>query len=537
MMPAPLPSFDHLFAGFENAARKYPLRPALHVNDETCSYADLHELARGIGATIRDRDFAKKPVAALLAYRSKTAYAAVLGILASGKGYVPLHTGFPVERTKAMLAFSGADFLIVGAEGIALLPGLLSGIEPSLTVICPDTDDLGNLPEAFPRHCFVPRGDCLKDGGTNSVSADQRSPIAYLLFTSGSTGIPKGVPVSQRNVISYLRYTSERYRVIPEDRFSQMFDMTFDLSVHDMFLCWTNGACLYSVPHSSLMAPSRFIRQNELTMWFSVPSVIMFMQKMRMLKPNSLPSLRFSLFCGEPLLASMAEAWRQAAPNSTLENLYGPTEATIAISHYRWESGSASCCTNGIVPIGRVFPGQEACVIDRERQKVAPGVAGELCVAGSQVTGGYLNNEAKTREQFVTLSGSDRTWYRTGDLVLEDANGCLQYLGRIDNQVQVCGHRVELQEVDHALRAASKTDMAVSVAWPIDSGRADAIYGFVCEQCNFDTQSVIEHCRKVMPDYMVPRRLFVIDEMPLNVNGKIDRSALAKRVGELLNGN
>jgi acyl-CoA synthetase (AMP-forming)/AMP-acid ligase II len=96
---------------------------------------------------------------------------------------------------------------------------------------------------------------------------------------------------------------------------------------------------------------------------------------------------------------------------------------------------------------------------------------------------------------------------------------------------------VELQEVDHALRAASKTDMAVSVAWPIDSGHADAIYGFVCEQRNFDTQSVIEHCRKVMPDYMVPRRLFVIDEMPLNVNGKIDRPALAKRVGELLNGN
>ena len=191
MMPASLPSFDHLFEGFENAARKYPLRPALHVNEETCSYADLHNLASGLGATIRDRDFAKKPVAALLAYRSKTAYAAVLGILASGKGYVPLHPGFPVERTKAMLAFSGADFLIVGAEGIALLPDLLSGIEPSLTVICPDTDDLGNLPEAFPRHRFVPHGDCLKDGGTNSVSAGPRSPSLTCFSLPAAPASPK----------------------------------------------------------------------------------------------------------------------------------------------------------------------------------------------------------------------------------------------------------------------------------------------------------------------------------------------------------
>jgi D-alanine--poly(phosphoribitol) ligase subunit 1 len=153
------------------------------------------------------------------------------------------------------------------------------------------------------------------------------------------------------------------------------------------------------------------------------------------------------------------------------------------------------------------------------------------------VTGGYLNNESKTREQFIRLAGSGMTWYRTGDLALEDANGCLQYLGRIDNQVQVCGHRVELQEVDHVLRTASNTDLAISVAWPIDSGHADSIYAFVCSGADFNSQNVLDHCKKVMPDYMVPRQLFVIDQMPLNVNGKIDRPALARRVGEILNGN
>ena len=526
--------FDHLFEGFERSAKEYPLRPALEVNGETYTYSDLYQLAGFLSATIQANDKENKPVAAFLAYRSITAYSAALGILGSGKGYVPLHPNFPIERTKAMLSLSGAGVLVVGSEAMALLPDVLRDFAGALTIICPDTTDLGNLPSLFPQHHFIARPELKEISETETFSPKARSPIAYLLFTSGSTGTPKGVPVSQSNVVSYLRYTSERYQVTPEDRFSQMFDMTFDLSVHDMFLCWTNGACLYSVPHSSLIAPSRFIRQKQLTMWFSVPSVILFMQKMRTLKPDSLPSLRTSLFCGEPLLATMADAWQQAAPNSTVENLYGPTEATIAISHYRWEAGSESCCANGIVPIGRVFPTQHACVIDQNRERVAQGTAGELCLAGSQVTGGYLNNEAKTKEQFIRIADSKEPWYRTGDLVREDENGCLQYLGRIDSQVQVCGHRVELQEVDHALRTAAQTDLAISVAWPIDSGHADAIYGFICSKPELDTDNVIYHCKKVMPDYMVPRKLFVIDGMPLNVNGKIDRALLARRVGELL---
>jgi acyl-coenzyme A synthetase/AMP-(fatty) acid ligase len=182
-----------------------------------------------------------------------------------------------------------------------------------------------------------------------------------------------------------------------------------------------------------------------------------------------------------------------------------------------------------------VFSTQNQCVIDGNRNVVPKGQPGELCVAGSQITEGYLNNPVKTREQFIQLPGKDCVWYRTGDLVMEYPDGCLQYLGRIDDQVQVCGHRVELQEVDHALRQACQTDQAVSVAWPPASGRADAIYAFICAAPDFSTETVIAHCKGVMPDYMIPRRIFVIDQMPLNVNGKIDRASLAQRVGGLIN--
>lgn len=532
----PVQPFDQLFATFESIARKYPHRSALEVNEQLYSYGDLYQRSVNLAMTIHKNDRNKKNLAAFLAYRSPTAYVAVLGILASRKGYVPLHPGFPIERTRKMLQLSGADIVVVGTEALPLLPELLRDMQESVSVICPDAADLGPLPSLYSQHRFITRGDCLEDVDGESLHDLTPASIAYLLFTSGSTGVPKGVPVSQSNVIHYLRYVSERYAIRPEDRFSQMFDMTFDPSVHDMFVCWTNGSCLYSVPQASLMAPSRFIREKQLTVWFSVPSVIMFMQKMRMLKPASLPTLRWSLFCGEPLPARLADSWQQAAPGSLVENLYGPTEATIAISHHRWVSGSGARCINGIVPIGRIFSTQKGCIIDRNRQLVPQGASGELCLSGSQVTSGYLNVPEKTREQFITLKEGGETWYRTGDLVLEDEERCLHYLGRLDSQVQVQGHRVELEEVDHVLREASKTDMSIAVAWPVDCGHADAIYGFICGGADFDVQRVMNFCKTLVPEYMVPRQIFMIEQMPLNVNGKIDRAALTKLAGELLNG-
>jgi acyl-coenzyme A synthetase/AMP-(fatty) acid ligase len=148
-----------------------------------------------------------------------------------------------------------------------------------------------------------------------------------------------------------------------------------------------------------------------------------------------------------------------------------------------------------------------------------------------------LNNPEKSAEQFVRIAGTPpkSVWYRTGDLVRQDERGCLYYLGRIDNQVQVRGYRVELQEVDHVLREAACSDLAVAVAWPPDSGHADTLYAFVCGGQR-ERQHVVAHCRKVLPEYMVPQDVFFIPEMPLNANGKIDRPALTRRLGELLNG-
>jgi acyl-CoA synthetase (AMP-forming)/AMP-acid ligase II len=267
-------------------------------------------------------------------------------------------------------------------------------------------------------------------------------------------------------------------------------------------------------------------------MWFSVPSALAFMSKMRMLNPGCFPSLRCSLFCGEPLPATSAKAWQQAAPNSIVENLYGPTEATIAITHYRWDGErSVEKSVNGIVPIGWVFEGQKSCVIDREVNVLPKGEIGELCLAGTQVTSGYWNRPQNTKEQFIRLpSVGKELWYRTGDLVREDEDGCLHYVGRMDSQVKIRGHRVELQEIDLVLRKASGAEQAVCLAWPFEDGSADGIVAFICGRRELDEHRVVAYCKKFLPQYMVPRKVYFIDEMPLNVNGKIDRLKLAERL-------
>ena len=517
-----------LISGFIQATGKYPEHTALKVDGADYSYGALARLAAEISASIKAGESQGYPLVALLAYRSISAYAGALGILMAGKGYVPLNPNFPAERNFNMLSLSGCRIMVVGRECLGMLKSLLPKLGVRFAFIFPDTRELDELRNQYPNHLFIGADDVAAIEGRVSMPDNGQESIAYLLFTSGSTGVPKGVCVSNQNARAYVDYTCARYGCDHRDRFSQAFDMTFDLSVHDLFVCWEHGGCLCVIPESTTMAPAKFIKDNKLTMWFSVPSVAMFMSRMRMLKAGSFPSLRFSLFCGEPLPATLAQQWQDAAPNSVVENLYGPTEATIAITNYRWNnSESPAVCRNGIVPIGRAFEGQRTCVVDQALRVLPAGQTGELCLGGSQVTGGYLNDPEKTTQAFVRIPQmGDGIWYLTGDLALEDENGYLHYLGRIDNQVKIRGYRVELQEIDAALRKASGSEMAVCVAWPLAGGSAEGVVAFICGANVKNERPIIDYCKGLLPPYMIPTRVEFINDMPLNVNGKIDRLAL-----------
>jgi amino acid adenylation domain-containing protein len=530
--PPRSPTARSLIGGFFRSLRANPASPSLEFGETTLTYEQLWNYAGRITACLNQTLAPSEKVVAVLAARSIAAYGGILGILGSGRGYCPLNPMFPLERTLVMLKASGCKTLVVGEECQAILDSLLARLDHPLTLILPDDGWQATAAWLAAHRVFA--SSQLQTIADPSVPVVDGYETAYLLFTSGSTGAPKGVAVSQANAVAYMDYAAKRFAFHDRDRCSQNFDLTFDLSVHDLFTCWDAGATLCPYTEQTL-TPATVVDEKKLTCWFSVPSVAMFASKLGLLEPEAFPTLRWSLFCGEALSSSLAEAWQLAAHNSILENLYGPTEATIAITWYRWNSATSPAeCVRGLVPIGWPFDGQQVSVVDDNFAPVPVGESGELCLGGSQVTRGYLNDPEKTAKSFVCLKHTgNRIWYRTGDRVRQDERGCLFYLGRRDFQVKVNGYRVELQEIDLVLRESARTELAVAIPWPLSDGSASGIVGVVSGSDPARDPEIIAACEARLPRYMVPNRICHFPQIPLNVNGKIDRGKITEMLSRL----
>ena len=316
---------------------------ALVVGHRRWSYRELGGLARRIAGWLKqgaDRGPARQaPRVALLASRSVETYAAVLGTLWAGGAYVPVHPGTPEDRLIRILEIAEADAIVADAGGLEMLTGRVLKHAPPR--ILRSLDGLGSMGPEEPEE----------------VAEDA---LAYILFTSGTTGTPKGVMIEAGSVAQFLRIAQERCDFQKSDRFSQMSELTFDASVLDMYSAWAVGASVCVVPAAQLIAPARFIREQELTVWFGVPSTAAMMERMKMLKPGAFPSLRVSIFAGEALPVTTALAWKAAAPNSVVENFYGPTELTVDCIAQRLENPPLVTPNRGTVAIGRPFPGERS---------------------------------------------------------------------------------------------------------------------------------------------------------------------------------
>jgi amino acid adenylation domain-containing protein len=523
-----------LVSGFWKSVRRYPAAPALEIGQTSFSYQALASKVQAVARAVQAHDAAAS-IIGLFCERNLSAYTGILGILTAGKGYMPLNKHYPVARNASMVSQAACTTLVVGMEILPVLETLLQQLGKPMTLIGVGINDFGALPQQFPGCRFITSENYA--AGDVIVQTVSEDATAYLLFTSGSTGTPKGVPVTHGNVTAYLAYFLKAYPIKEEDRISQTFDLTFDLSVHDMFVTWWSGACLCGVSDEARFAPAQSIRDYKLTVWFSVPSVGMLLKKFRLLMPDAFPTLRLSLFCGEALPAHIAHDWQQATPRGEVHNLYGPTEATIAIAAYRWDKEhglDGNKIREGNVSIGHVFPTQRYLLLDAQDCPVQGIGMGELVLAGSQVTPGYWHATDKTRERYIQLPDMPgMTWYRTGDMVMRDQEGWLYFVSRVDHQVKIHGHRVELEEITHVIQKITQEALVCTVAIP-SRQQEMAIVTFIASAAGHSGIQILTQCKMHLPSYMIPKRILFLSAMPLNANGKIDRNALHRHATEVL---
>jgi D-alanine--poly(phosphoribitol) ligase subunit 1 len=496
---------------FEKSIREFPERVALWAQGRSYTYAELGSMAEAVRRTLVERGLGGAPRIGITTGTGGPTYAAILGILANGSAYVPINVKNPSSRNLAVVDEAEISALLYEAEDdlVRELAKTRSGSADLIAI-----EDAGK-------------------GGQDPLCINwPRAPdLAYLFFTSGSTGTPKGVPISHHNLNQFLSVVldSGLYDFNKEDRFLQMFELTFDLSVMSLFVPLSVGACCYVVPESRFGAITalKVLQEHDVTVALMVPSILAFLEP-HLGEKVKLPALRKSMFCGEALPDRLVQKWSKSVPNAMIENVYGPTEATIFCFRYFWcPSISPAAAVKGIVPIGAPLPGTGALLVDENLNLITEkGARGELLLTGGQLADGYWRQSEKTKAAFVDLdvNGTTVRAYRTGDLCSIDQDQNYVFHGRIDSQVKIDGHRVELGEVEHHVREIlGRSNIAVIAP---EEGNRRVLVLFL-EAPEVDRDRLVVEMKSRIPDYMVPRRVEYVGAMPVNLNGKVDKSRLA----------
>lgn len=513
-----------LYQWFATSARQDPAAVALEVGDTYLTYGELEQRALAVAARILSGRRSAPARVALVASRTVSAYVGYLAIQRIGASVLPLNPEHPGHRNLDIAARAGVDVAVVDDTVANPFLAVPKRFRPVIVTVSDNTVSDDDDPSSAASR--------LTSVELPPVSDDTNSE-AYVLFTSGTSGQPRGVPVRHRHISPYIAHNIHRFEIGPGCRLSQVFGLTFDASVGDLFMAWGSGATLVVLRRADLFRPVDFIVENRLTHWFSVPSVVRVAQSLGNLPLGQATSLRHSLFGAEAVTLKHALLWRAVAPCTDIYNLYGPTEAAINCTEYRLtgDHGTWTAATNGTLPIGTMYPGMEALIIDPEGRQADDG---ELCLRGRQRFDGYLD-PGENVGRFVAFDGDGPAvpytgsapptslhWYRTGDRVSREGEN-LVHRGRLDQQVKIMGHRVEIGEVEAAIhRHPHVTDVAVIAIRADDDTQLIGVYaGSVVEAAEFD-----HWLRRELPLSMVPTRMEHLPALPLNDNGKIDRRRL-----------
>ena len=498
---------DEVFTAFAG-------RPALRYAEEELSYRDLDQLSGQLATLLLARGLRQGDVIAIGHNKRPLSYALMLAALRLGIPYVNVDVASPLPRNLLILQTARPALMFFDDEAYR--------------------EQMAELAAAYNGPLLLLERDALPP-----VSAEERTrladlartvdgaSIAYVMFTSGSTGTPKGVAVTHQNVLHFIAWGQSCFSVSAADVFANLSPMYFDNSVFDFYVGLFSGAALAPVYRDVMAKPYDLVahvRSMGCTIWFSVPSLLIYLTAMKAMAAEALPSLRAIVFGGEGYpKVELKKLYTKFSPQAQLVNVYGPTECTCICSAYTL-TDTDFADLEGLPTLGYLNQNFDYRILDADEKDAE---SGELCLIGPNVAAGYFNDPTRTNAAFHTLTDARRymkRMYRTGDLVREE-EGRLYFVGRKDNQIKHMGYRIELEEIEHALAKIPHVNR-VAVLYQRSQTAYGKIIGFVSSTEALDDKVVLAALGKLVPDYMVPSRLLVMPDLPKNPNGKVDRHKL-----------
>ena len=486
----------------EKTERKYSECIAVEDEDVRLKWCEIKKFSQRVGSFLCSNCDAKKPVA-ILAEKNVFTLVAMLGTVYAGCFYTIINPAFPIQRIQDILEILKPDALIIQGE------------EYKSTIT-----KTGYVGKIYDLNNMIKREidlDVLKVRREKSNEND----LLYGIFTSGSTGKPKGVVVSHRAVIDFINNFVDTFDISSEDCIGNQAPFDFDVSVKDIYVSLATGARLVLIPKKFFSLPSQlldYICEREVTVLIWAASALGMIAALRGLEYKVPDKIRKIFFSGEVMPINHLKKWQAALPYTEFVNLYGPTEITCNCTYYPikriFNAGEK-------IPIGKAFPGREVFIVD-ENEKIitSSNVKGEICVAGESLAAGYYNNPEETEKHFRMLdfNGTKSRCYFTGDLGFYDDKGELYFCGRKDFQIKHMGHRIELEEIESAIQQIEEVQGCCCII----NEKKNKLTAFYLGTAK--SEDIKRYLKEKLPTYMIPNSILETDKIPLNKNGKIDRT-------------
>ncbi len=488
----------------DQTAQRLPDKTAFADERKTVTFGELRTQAMTMATQILAKGLFKKPVVVYLE-KGVDVLVSFMGAAYSCNFYSPIDIDMPASRVNKILEV----------------------LQPSLVITTAE------LSEAFRQYAY--EGEYLLFEEVSCAAVDEEAveaarcrgidtDLLYVLFTSGSTGVPKGVTINHRAVIDYIDWVTETFEITEKDSFGNQAPFYFDNSILDIYSTIKSGATTYIIPKNLFAQPVpllEYLQEKKINTIFWVPSALIVVAKLKAFRNVDLSgTLQRVLFCGEVMPNKQLNTWRKFLPDVLYANLYGPTEITDACTYYIVDREFAD---EEPLPIGRPMANTDILVLNDKNEPVTGDEIGELCVRGTSLSMGYYNNPQKTKEAFVPNPLNPyvpETIYRTGDLVKYNEYGEIIYLSRKDFQIKHMGHRIELGEIETAVSSLEE----IALCCCLYDEKRQKIVLFI--EAELDKAYINERISGLVPEYMLPGKVIALPKMPINANGKIDRVKL-----------